>query len=274
MADQQQTTPAAQPLTGYRGIKHNLFLPSFFVSLSDLAKLFRELQEKTTEAVELQVRPWTKQANQTDEQFEASLKEARRVSKLMVIIIGTKGEQIVDYTEDALTSVDVPDGIRSITFDSGASYAYRFGSNYQLQNRLKLTLDFSEPSVLRNHNAWQQPTPNDTSFEIVGNNKTWVTAVRSTVEAFFHECIRYRKWLHSHIVFAALNWLVGFPIAIWIVVRFSTYAEPMLQGLHSSVRGVTYVYLFLVIALIFRGTIHACRWAFPVTELKGCRSKK
>lgn len=216
--------------------------------------------------------PWKPQPNQTEEQFAALKEDIRRASKLMVIIIGAKGEQIVDYSADALTGVDLPDTIASISFDSGVAYTQRVGSTFQLLNRFKLLLDFSEPPLRGGYNAYQQPTPNITSFEVIGPNKTWVTAVRATVTSFFQERVRHRKWLHSHITFNALNWLIAFPIAIWLLVRFSSYLDIWLGDLHTAIKGTIYVYIFLAIALVFRVLVHVCRWAFPLAELEGARS--
>jgi len=242
------------------------------VSLNDLAKLFRELEEKTQESVDIQMSGWSKQPNQTDEQFAAIKADARRAAKLMVVMIGAKGEQIVDYSADALTAADVPDTIQTVTFDSSAAYTYRFGAAHQLLNRFKLVLDFSEPPLKGGYNAWQQSTPSNTAFELIGPNKTWVTAVRATVTSFFEERRRRRKWLHNNITFAALNWLIGFPIAIWLLVRFNSSMDAWLGDLHSAIKGTIYVYIFLAFALVFRVIIHGLRWAFPIAELEGARS--
>lgn len=147
MAEAQQNPAGQAPVAGYRGLLYRPRLPSFHVSLEELARLFRELEEKTSESVELQISNWAKRPDQTDQQFEAIKADARHAGKLQVVIIGAKGEQIVAFSADALTAADVPDTVQTVNFDSNAGYSQRFGAAYQLLNRFKLFLDFTEPPL-------------------------------------------------------------------------------------------------------------------------------
>lgn len=89
---------------------------------------------------------------------------------------------------------------------------------------------------------------------------------------FFDERKHRRRWLHGNTTFAALNWLLGFPIAIWLLVRYNNTMDSWLGDLHSAIKGMIYVYLFLALAFVFRVIIHGLRWAFPMVELEGARS--
>lgn len=151
--------------------------------------------------------------------------------------------------------------------------AARASRNITPLNRFKLTLDFTEPPGFDAYNPWNQPTPNTSQLEVIGSDRTWVTAVYESTLAFFARRRRHRAWLHTQQAFNALHWLIGFPASLWVVYRLDS-SVPVFATLHPALRGAVYVYFFLLALLAIRMIIWGFRWIFPVIELEGARSKK
>lgn len=274
MTEQQQGNKERQhspPTFGYRGLCRTAVVPPCAVSIQDLRKLYTQLSGMTSEALDNYLNSINPQPGQDAAQLDALKKEARRIGGLTVIVIGAKGEQVVETSVEALSDENLPDKIMSITFDS-ASTLQRF--NVSLLNRFRLNLDFKEPLGFHAYNPWNQPTLNNSSLEVIGPNTTWVTGVYETVLSFFRERKRKRGWLHSQNTFNILNWGLGFPGALWLTYRLDSFFQTTLQDLHVVLRGALYVYLVLLGLLAFRAVIAGFRWILPVVELEGSRSKK
>lgn len=270
---EQQTQPESKSAIarGYRGTYRIIKIQPSAVSIDDLRRLYIRLSEKTSEALKAYLDSITPQPGQDPKQLENLKREARDIGGLTIIIIGANGEQIVDTHIDALSQYDLPDKITSITFDSASALK---GCNVTLPNSFRLNLDFTEPPGFHAYNPWDQPTPNNSSLEVLGPNTTWVAGVHETVVSFFNERKRNRAWLHSQVTFNILNWLFAFPAALWITYRIDNIFHAQLQSVHVTLRGALYVYLVLISLLLFRVIVAGFRWIFPVVELQGARSKK
>jgi len=205
------------------------------------------------------------------DRFEELKGEVLSNGTLAVTVYGANGEQIVSASVEALNDANLPDTITSIEFDSATALR---PYNVTPLNRFTLRLDFSEPPGFNSYNPWNQPTPNRSQIEVIGNDDTWVTAVFSSTLSFFRQRQRWRGWLHSHVAFNVLNWLVGFPGALWITYRLDSSRLGVMNAMHTALRGALYVYVFLLGLLVFRGIVWGFRWIFPLVELDGARSKK
>jgi hypothetical protein len=261
--------------TGYRGLFRVTKIPSCAVSLMDLLKLYTELSEKTSEALEKHLETLPQQ-HQSLEEFEKIKERLRKIGKLTIMVIGSKGEQIGDTSSEVLNQQRLPDAISMITFDSSLALTLALKHyNVVLSNRFKLTLDFREsPPVFGAYNPWEQPTPNASLLEVTGPDRTWVTAVHETILSFFRERAKHHGWLHSHITFIALNWLIGLPGALWVVYRIDSYFSSALSSLHGALRVGMYVYLVLLLLLVFRVIVIGFRWTFPLLEIEGVKTKR
>ena len=201
-------------------------------------------------------------------QFENLKAQARLVGKLVVTIQGADGEQIIATSGDAVKS-GLPDEIRTITFDSAAALK---SHNLAPIDRFNLRLDFTEPPSFDSYKPWDQPTPNGSLLEVVGTDHTWVTGTYESTLSFFRRRGRKRAWAHSQRTFNALNWLLGFPAALWIIYRLDSFGVGV-SSMHTALLGALYVYVFLLALLLFRGMIWIVRWMFPVIEFQGARNK-
>ena len=255
---------------GYRGVSYLTRVPTCVVSLNDLRRLYRELDDKTVEAVNKHIAGLQRPPHLSEEQATAAIAVMRHVGRLTVFLYGASGEQIVSASPDALRDEQLPEKLSTVIFDSAASLAHH---QIPLLNRFKLTLDFTEPPGFHTYDPWQQPTPNRSILEVVAADRTWGTAVHESVLAFFKSRGRRREALHSQIAFSVLNWLVGIPGSLWCVYRVDGFFPGFFEQMHGALRGAVYVYLFLVAFLSFRMVVAGFRWIFPVVELEGARSK-
>jgi hypothetical protein len=256
----------------FRGISRSLRVPPCSLSLDDLKKLFGELNEQTLRAAERQYSLIQRPPETQEPEFTRLKSEAIAASGLSLVIIGTAGEQIVVTAPEAIEPSILPDGISSINFDSALSFNARM--NYEPQNRFRLRLDFTEPPGFDAYNPWDQPTPNNSAFEITGTDDTWVAGVHQKVMEFLNRRRLRRNWLHTAMTFNLANWFIGFPAAFWAVFRMDSAFRDELMRWPTALRGALLIYLFLVALLFFRIFVGGLRWLFPLVELRGSRSIK
>jgi hypothetical protein len=240
------------------------------VSVDDLRRLYADLSLKTREALDRHLATLQPPPEGDREQFERLKAEALREGTLTITVRGRDGEQIIAPSEEGLAAGRLPDKLDWVVFDSAASMQLY---NVTPLNRFSLRLDFTEPPGFHAYNPWDDPTPNTSQLEVIGNDATWVTGVYESTLAFFRKRKRHRAWLHTQEAFNALNWLIGFPAAFWIVYRVDALL-PRVATLHGALRGAIYVYVFLLALLLFRGIVWGFRWLFPVVELEGASSKR
>jgi hypothetical protein len=208
--------------------------------------------------------------DQTEESFNQLKNVARSLAVVTVVIEGMDAERVVFSSAQALDESLLPHRIKQVTFDSAAALQQH---NAAPNNRFNIQLDFSEPPGFQVYNPWDQPTPNNSHIEVLGPDQTWVNGVFESVSRFFQQRRRRRNWLHSPTTFTLLQYLLGFPAALWIVYRLDSSWLRGLQAVHSTVRGAIYIYVFLMALVVFRGVIGGFRWLFPIIELEGTRTK-
>jgi hypothetical protein len=167
-----------------------------------------------------------------------------------------------------LSEGKLPDRVATVTFDSANSLQL---ANITPLNRFRLTLDFTTPGVFGAYNLWEDSTPNGSKLEVIGTDQTWTNGVHEHALAFFRRRKKVRGLLHTPLAFNMVNWLLAIPVAFWVVFRIdAAYAEQFAKW-QVALRGGFYVYVLLIVMALFRGMMHALRWAFPVIELKGSR---
>jgi hypothetical protein len=258
------------PLPPYRGLIRTAKIPPCVVSLDDVRRLYADLNARTIDALDRHLRGLVRPPDMQQDQFDEIKRRALDEGGLTVTVQGAGGEQIIaGSAEEGLAREKLPEKIQWVVFDSAAAMKMQ---NVSLMNRFTLRLDFTEPPGFHAYDPWDQPTPNTSQIEVIGSESTWVTAVYETTLAFFRTRGRRRAWLHSHVSFNTLNWLVGFPAAFWIAYRADNFAGGLATA--TALRGAIDLYVFLVALLVFRGIIWTLRWLFPVIELEGTRSTK
>ncbi len=266
----QESITTAPSSSAYRGLFHTTRIPSSAFSIADLRRLYNQLSPKAIEAVDRYLARLPKPQEVTEADFESRKTAMRTAGALSVLILGSKGEQIVDRTAAVLQPDQLPEKITSVIFDSFINFQQQYG--ILLLDRFKLTLDLGETPLPQGYNPWNQPTPNRSVMEVIGADQTWVTGVHASVIDFFKSKGRRRAWLHSEKTFSALSWFIGIPGALWIVYRIDARYEDLFERMHSALRGAIDIYLFLLAFLVFRAFIYIFRWLFPLIELEGARS--
>jgi len=240
------------------------------LSIDDLRRLFVDLNTLTREVTGAQIDALQLPAGTEQRSFAELQKKAKSEAGLTMFVLGRNGEQIAIEAAAAITREVLPDSLTNITLDSGARFKMQL--NYDPMNRFRLVFDFTESPVVVGYDPWNQPTPNGSQFEIIGNNQTWVAGVCEKVLNFVKTRKRSRRWLHSSTTFSLLNWFIGFPAAFWLIYRVDSSLQQIFVGLPSALRTGAYIYMFLVILLFFRVLIYLLRWLFPIVELEGSRS--
>ena len=259
----------APPTLDYRGLWRRRRVPPCVVALTDLQRLYDELDGKTAEALELHLATLERPVDMDEAEFEDLLEDIREASALTVVVAGAHGEQIVSSSDDPLEARTLPEVVTTVTFDSALALQ---NFNITPLNRFRLNLDFTEPPSFNTYDPWSQATPNGSQFEVWGDDHTWVTAVFEHTMGFLRRRGRRRGWLHNETVFSLTNWVVGFPAAFWVAFRLDGTLASFLSDVHVALRGALYVYLFLLSLLAFRGVVWGFRWIFPLIELEGRRS--
>jgi len=239
--------------------------------VDDLRRLFNDLDAWTREVTAAQIDGLHQTAGTTPEDFARLKRDAKAEAGLVMYVYGRNGEQIALHAAGTITAEVLPHALLSIIFDSAPRFNAQL--NYDPLNRFRLVLDFREPGGVISYDPWNSPTPNESSFTIIGNNQTWVAGVSDMALGFLKDRKRSRRWLHGPITFTLVNWLVGFPAAFWLIYRVDGITQRFVAGLPTALRGGIYIYLFLTLLLMFRVLIYILRWLFPIIELEGSRSK-
>jgi hypothetical protein len=264
-------TAAARITPVYQGLSRTIEVPSCVLSIDDLRKLFADLDALTREAIGKQIDGFVQPVGMSASDFANSKSQVKKESGLTMYVFGKHGEQIAITSPAAITRDALPDRLSTVTFDSAASFKIQV--NYDPMNRFRLVFDFTESPLLGNHDPWNQPTPNQSLFEIVGADQTWVAGVADKVLGFLRARKRARRWLHGAGTFTLLGWVVGIPAILWLIYRWDGLIQRVTGVLPSALRAVVYIYIFLLLFLFYRGLFYFVRWLFPIIELEGSRSK-
>lgn len=253
----------------YRGLYHFSNIPSCSISLPDLRKLYKVLNDKKHEVFDKEFENLEKPSEFSTEEFSEFKKQFLQSRDLTLIIHGSQGEQIVARSIEALGDEALPETVTGITFDSSLMV---YQTNYKPINRFALRLDLSETPGSFSYDPSLQATPNNSSIEVIGPDSTWVTAVYESTLAFFDKRRKRREWLHHAAAFNIGMWLIAFPSGFWLVYRVDSIFKNLIAELPVVLSGAIYVYIVFLTLLIFRGLIGGFRWIFPLVELQGTRS--
>lgn len=253
----------------YRGLFRTASIPPCKLSLEDLQRLRAELKGSADVAVERHIATITKPAEQSEEVFDAALRDLRALAGPVVRILGARGEQATGVTEDVFNNL--PDRVTQIAFESATALE---SYNVRPINRFSLTLDFSEPPKVGEYNAVGERTPNNSKLDVAGDDTAWVNGVYETAMSFFRDRKRKRNWgwIHSRYTYNLLQILLAGPAGMWLAYRFDGWLVEHWQTAHIIVRSAIFLYVVLLGLWIYQTLIGSLRWAFPVVELEGSRS--
>ncbi len=236
MATESNSPPKA---LAYQGVYRSTPIPSCLLSRDDLVTLYEDLERKTQEGIEHSLARAQRPADTSEAEFEELKKRGRESGHLSAFIYGADGERMVVSSAPDFRSQRLPDTVTSILYDSAASI--RTLHKFEPENRFRLNLDFTEPPGFDKYDPASNPTPNNSSFEIIGPDSTWVAGVHETVMGFLERRGRRRGWLHKHSWYNAYQWFVAIPGSLWIVFRISQGIQGVLERWHPALEGALYI---------------------------------
>lgn len=251
----------------YQGLQRQTPLPSCVLNRDDLRTLFRRLQEKCAEGIDLQIATWERPEDTPPDEWEKLRNRAREATNLTAMVFGAGGQQLVTTEEDGLLDRNLPDHITSVVFDS--ANALRSALNVDALNRFQLRLDFTSPSNFSDYDPTSRPTLNDSRFEITGPEDTWVSGVHDLVMQFFNDRKSPRGWIHSPTVFMLVHWLIVMPAAIWVSYRAVELLPDSVAHVHPAFTAGLYFYFFFLAFVAFRLLKLFGRRMWPYVELAG-----
>lgn len=207
--------------------------------------------------------PQGKNAESFDSAPSGSANSNRQFGRLMVGVYGANGEMnLGDAT--ILSANSLPKQLRGIVYDN-------FTGLDIVDNRLKCTIDFTNPQFQGLYDPWSAVTPTNSSIEIYGDDKTWVIGAHTQVVDFFKERKLRRVALHTPRLFAFLSWVVGMPLSLLIADRADRLLLSGAPSMSPGLRVGLDIYVGLLAFMMFRNLILFTRWLFPKTELAGSR---
>lgn len=254
--------PPLPPPYGYKGDYKTARVPPCSLTNEDLQRLASELRDFALEALN----DHFKSVPPLPEEQQAAAEQAKEYTRenlsMTIGIVGANGEQMVTPRLDEIDKSKLPSKLLQIDFDCG----YALGAaNFNLPNKFKLRLDFSDPPWIQSYDPWQDSTPNGSIFEVSGPDRTWVNGVYQKVQEFFRARKRNRGWLHSTAVFTVIGFLIGLPLSLLAAYRADTLLAPTL-GASTALRAGLTIYVFLLAFFIYRLLFGVLRWLYPVLE--------
>lgn len=238
-------------------------IDSCLLNLSNLNKLYKILEEKVSEAVEIEIKEFIRPINMTDIEFDNIKNEINRVLKLCVTIIGTKGEQIVGYNNSILAIDTFPDDIQFIIFENIS--LFKSVAKREPLSKFEIKFDFTKPVIFDFSNPLFQQYQNTSLINIIGKNETWVDGLYQSIITFLGDKKKNRNWLHSKYIHDLLLYIIIWPIIFWSIYRFQK-----LNIINPDVTQVIfvaiYIYFFLILYFTFRIIFNYSKWVFPLIE--------
>lgn len=245
--------------------KKTIPLRGLSVSVQDvrriIERLIRQVEEEGGREVARLLENGPSDSEHRD-QVEAGHKQAFRVT---VTITGKDGEALFGYGIEPFDSPDIPEPIESIYISNISAYQNVFGRNPV--NYFTLNFDFSTPPLVDNNNPVSNPTPNSSTFIVEGDQDAWVGSVQQTVTDVLSKKSNGRAFMHAAFVYDIGLALLGLPAAIYLCWRLGEIVQANLGIYSPFLAAAAYIYVFFLVANIYRVLFGYTKWAFPTVEL-------
>ncbi len=244
---------------------------SFSVDKNELRKLLEILQERAYAAAELEEKHLIRLDDQTDEEFEQTKKDLNEGFKLFITLSGIDGRKLTGDIDEIFDSPNYPPEVEEVFFDT--STPLRFRHNYFPRNKMILFLDFRKAEVLNFSILPSEETLNESNFEIIGKDVTWVNGVFKEFLSFIEEKPSTIPWIHRHSIYDLIVWIIGFPLSFWICNKLSIKIEGFFGSYSVFLKAALYFYVFIIALNVLRIAFLYARWIWPLTEYKSEKSK-
>ncbi len=244
---------------------------SFSIDRSELRKLLEVLQERAYAAAELEEKDLPQLDGQTNEEFEKDKADLKECFKLFITLTGAHGRKLTGDIGQIFDSPNYPAEVKQVFFDTSTTLRSRY--NYFPKNQMILFLDFSKTEIFNFTILPSQETQNESNFEIIGRDATWVNGVFQEFLSFVEERPSTVPLLHRHSIYDIIVWILGFPLSFWICSKLSFRIEGLFGSYSVFLKAALYFYVFIIALNLLRIAFQYARWIWPLLEYKSEKSK-
>jgi hypothetical protein len=242
------------------------------ISLDDVRRLYERLLKHLEDEADRQTKDLVKPADQSNEEFERRVADARKKAfRITITIRGADGEELFGDSGGMFSSSNLPSDIVLIYMTNVVAYEGETGR--KPPNGFALTLDFSKPPLIDNNNPVSNPTPNGSGISMDGQRDAWVASVSDAVMGVLRRRNNGRLFLHAAFVYDIGLMLLGLPLGLYVCWRLSGAVGYHLGAVNPFLAAVAYVYLVLLAMWLYRAMFGYTKWAFPTVELREAESK-
>ncbi len=234
-------------------------------SRDDLLRLYEQLNVKLEEELVNRISSISVAPEGPEENIEALIRELKDAYKISITINTMDGESLFGTDRNVIDNISPDMEISSIYLSSKSGFEGRF--NVPPKNHFSILLDFTKPQVFDLLNPVSRPTPNASSFEVSGQDDTWVRAVYDQIRSSFEAKKTKRAWLHRQGMYDLFLYLFVVPLIALILWRLSSVYNvlfpnsPVIADITAGFYGV------LILGNLYRFIFGYTKWIFPVVEL-------
>lgn len=265
MADHVNLTDTIA-LPAQLSIKRSRRIPSCTLSQDGLLRLYQDLYSKLEKEVESLISDVEKLPDSTAQELAKLKKSIKDSYKISITVTTANGESIFGQDERVIQNIDSDMEISSLYFSSKTTFQATFGS--PPRNDFVIYLDFSKPAIFDITNPVSSPTVNSSSFEVSGQDDTWVRAVYHQINSHFESRKTKRGWLHMKGVYDFFFLIFVVPLIALILARLSILYNSTFPESHIIVDILVGVYGVLILGNLYRLMLGYTRWIFPLVEIK------
>lgn len=186
-------------------------LKSFSVSIDEIKKIWRELNDLVSEQGEIEINRLTRLENHTEDDFNA-YKE--RLRKEIFVILGTilwEDDSAIHTSDPELLSADGM--LISEVYLSNITPYKLETKGVKPEHNFELLIDFKFPPLLDASTPVSHPTPNATFLRIEGTRSSWKAGVENIVHRHIRTRRPLRNWFHGNLIYDLFLMMAGLPSA-------------------------------------------------------------
>jgi hypothetical protein len=240
-------------------------LPSCTLDIAYFRKLYEILSSSAEEGANIEIAKINKLPGQSDQDFEEFKKSAKSLYLITVQIFDSKGGYIFTESPSIFDEAKLPDSITRIIFDN--SQRFRAALQREPVHRIRVTFDFTRPSIFDFITMPSYATPNNSNIDIIGETETWVHGIYKKVMESLKERGNKRGWLHASNIYDVFLWFAIIPLNLRLLYKMNLKLQPKLIGMSTFLKVGMYLYFFIIILYVYRIIFNYARWVFPNIEL-------
>jgi len=238
-------------------------IPGCKVNKEDLEQLSRKLQGRVDVALGKEIDS-VSGLDYSKEEIDEVIEDLRQGFVLEYTVKGVEGEDLYGKLEDVFDSPNFPDKVSAYMVDS--TLPLKVLRDYTPKNNFVILLDFSIPNPGDFAFVSSMSTPNNSFFEVKGNDVSWVNGVFSELDKFFSARNSNFNFIHRHSVYDLIVWFFAFPFSMFFCFKMSGVVEGVFAESSVFIRNSIYVYIVLLSIYCVRWVFHYSRWIFPKVE--------